>query len=126
MNHKNLSGLLFWNYWWDFILTLKKWSVPNLVVHIVSIFQFNDFCQSYDPLMIFIFKVCLDYLSWIANAILMKLYRIDNWFKFSRISFVFFFIEWILDELWPLEKKCVFLFLFLAHLSKTQGELIVY
>ena len=49
-----LSGLLLGNFWCDFIQTLQKWLVPSQVVHIISIFQFNDFCQSYWPLMIFI------------------------------------------------------------------------
>jgi hypothetical protein len=74
---QNLSGLLLINYWCNFIQTLQEWSVPSLVVHIVSIFRFNDFCQSYGPLIIFIFKVCPYYFSYTTNAISMKLYRID-------------------------------------------------
>ena len=42
------------NYLCNFNQTLQEWSVPSLVVHIISIFQFNDFWQSYGPLMIFI------------------------------------------------------------------------
>jgi hypothetical protein len=40
-------------------------------------FPFNDFCQSYGPLIIFNFKVCPDYSSYTTYAISMKLYRID-------------------------------------------------
>jgi hypothetical protein len=74
---QNLSGLLLINYWCNFIQTLQELSVPSLVVHIVSIFRFNDFCQSYGPVIIFNFKVCPDYFSYTTNAISMKLYRID-------------------------------------------------
>jgi hypothetical protein len=70
---QNLSGLLLINFWCNFIQTLQEWSVTSLV----SIFWFNDFCQSYGPLLIFIFKVCPDYFSYTTNAISMKLYRID-------------------------------------------------
>ena len=76
-------------------------------------FPVQWFCQSYGPLMIFIFKVCMDYS---ANAIWMKFYRIDNWLKSFCISYGFF-IEWILDELWPLEKN-VFFFVFVFYRSK--------
>jgi hypothetical protein len=57
---QNLSGLLMKNYWCNLIQTLIGWSVPSVVV---GNYQFNDFCQSYVPLMIFIFKVCLDCCS---------------------------------------------------------------
>ena len=42
--HPNLTGII---------------STKSSCVHlyIISIFQFNGFCQSYDPLLIFIFKV---------------------------------------------------------------------
>jgi hypothetical protein len=78
---QNLSGLLLINYSCNFIQTLQDWSVPSLVVHIVSIFRFNDFCKSYGPLIIFIFKICPDYFSYTTNAISMKLYRIDMLLK---------------------------------------------
>ena len=52
VRHKT-SGPLLNNYWCNFITTLQEWSVPSLVVHIIDILQFNNFCQSYGPLMIF-------------------------------------------------------------------------
>ena len=58
-----LSGLLLRNYWCHFIQTSQEWSEPSLVVQTVSIFKFSDFCQSYGPLIIFIFKDCPDYPS---------------------------------------------------------------
>jgi hypothetical protein len=56
----------------------------------MGFFQFNDFCQSYGPLIILIFIVCLDYFSYTINAIWMKLYRIDQYLKYLRIFQVFF------------------------------------
>jgi hypothetical protein len=53
----------------NFIKTLQE-SVPSLNVHIISIFQFNDFCESNGPLMIF--KNCPDY-SYTTYASSMKL-----------------------------------------------------
>ena len=46
--------------------TLQELSVSSLVVHIVSILQFNYFWQSYYPLMIFIFKAC----GWLVAPVL--------------------------------------------------------
>ena len=84
-HYRKLSGQLLRNYWCNFIQTLQEWSVPSLVVHIVGIFWFVDFSQSYGPLMIFIFKVCPDYFSYTTEAIWMKLYRIDRYLKYLRI-----------------------------------------
>ena len=44
------------NYCWSF-RKLQEWSVPSLVVPIISIFQFSDFCQELWPLNDFYFFV---------------------------------------------------------------------
>jgi hypothetical protein len=63
-------------------------------------FQFNDFCQSYCPLMTFI----LHYFSYNTIAIWIKCYRIDQYLKFlSRL--ISFLIEWFLAEIWLLNKR---------------------
>jgi hypothetical protein len=51
--------LLFTIYQSYFIQTLQEWSVPTLLVHITSIFQFNDFFLVLWPIHLF-FKVCSD------------------------------------------------------------------
>jgi hypothetical protein len=51
--HRNFTGMM---------------PVPS-IVHIVSILQFNDFCQSYGPLMILISKVCPDFTSYTTDLI---------------------------------------------------------
>jgi hypothetical protein len=61
-------------------------STKCLVEHIVSIFRFNDFCPSYDLLIIKVFfcvarytKACPDYFSKITEVISYKLYRNDQY-----------------------------------------------
>jgi hypothetical protein len=105
--HKSLSGLLLINYWCNFIQTLQEWSVPSLVVHIVSIFRLNDFCQSYGPLIIFIFKVCPDYFSYTTKQFQWNFTGLIC--SSSPCAYCTgFLVEWFLAELWPFDKKVFF------------------
>jgi hypothetical protein len=79
--YSNHIVLIYWGIETQMVITMTtgvKNVIPSLVVHIVSIFRFNDFCPSYGPLIFFIFKVCLDYFSYTTNAISMKLYSLSG------------------------------------------------
>jgi hypothetical protein len=61
---QNLAGLFLMNLWCNFIKSFNEWSVPYIVVHIVSIVRFNNFWPSNGPLFIFIFKGFPNYFSY--------------------------------------------------------------
>jgi hypothetical protein len=54
------TGLLLRNYWCNFMKTFQEWSIPSfVVVQLINILWFIDFCQSFDTFMILILKfVC--------------------------------------------------------------------
>jgi hypothetical protein len=104
---QNLSGLLFKNYQCNFIQILQEQSVPSVVMHIVGIYKYNDFCHHYDPFMIFIFDVCPVFYT--TNTIWNKCYRIDWYQSFQSpcVHLTGLPVEWILAGSWPLNKKVV-------------------
>jgi hypothetical protein len=88
------------------IIVLPNVFVSSLVVHIVSILQFNDFCQRYDPWMIF--------FKFVLTTPLIPLMQFQGNFtglivsSSSYANYTSFPVKWFFAELWPLYKNGVF------------------